>query len=909
MMATSPVTDEDEVEFVSEGPLRPVLEYIDLLSDGENEDFPVHRTVEDQVDRQKAKVASTLDRLAHQVATEKQERAEKCRAFKEKIVSQQAHGRQELAFNASSGETRSAKHCVDMWLKMPGPKPGAVHTGWMKRRPAAPPDGSRRPSTHTCPVVNCGRTFDGVPLLEGHLKRFDHSPCDPAVTLRGGPSEIYACVACGKSFQTKEAWQNHYRSKHSSPSHGSGLSFQLIQCFACPCCCLLFNLRDQCLQHMAARNHISHAIILSEKTPQAAMPIPVPRYAQNQLIALCKEVPFCVRCSSCRRTLSSHMEARAHFSVQCRQGGAVAEAAQTVPEVLRRLCAFGRCSRCRRTFPSEADAAAHQSQTQHRVSAFRTVPEALLHYCHLHQQGAPSGPAKRQEAGRDAEESPAKRRRQGGGGGATAWACECGLSFPEEAAARRHLLAANQIFHRCGVCGKEMGEAAIARLHMSRFHGGAHLSNFLFRCRRCGTDAPREEDVLAHVRDAHAGHTFYREREAPPAPAPPPSLAKAAPAKPPSLAKAEPAKPPSSPADAAPTEPAGPSGGGRGRGRGQGRSWLCRMCEDVFGSEAEVRAHCGDVGAHSFHKFLCGECGQRFFKAPTLARHCQLQHAGRSDPRRFCGLCDGMQLDSEEDFLRHYRSLHARDYCRLEEEEEEAEEEQEEEEEEAAEEEQEEAAGPGETGPSLAGAPGLSAELLCPCMGAEEGGADQKAAFTHCMRRLAGEGLCSYACPPCGLRTPHYLLAKEHARRRHGSPGKRVRVLCGSCPESAADVPSFHSHFHARHCPLEPCASLRGPDAGDGLRVLKAEEVSLETKAEEFEEVKRAVALSAEEPGRGAEESGRGAEETGRGAEGDSEECDEDLKRALALSAEEAQEQAEGEREMEEALQRSLLEF
>lgn len=41
-----------------------------------------HCQIEDQVDRQKAQAASTLDRLARQVAVEKQERAEKCKAFK-----------------------------------------------------------------------------------------------------------------------------------------------------------------------------------------------------------------------------------------------------------------------------------------------------------------------------------------------------------------------------------------------------------------------------------------------------------------------------------------------------------------------------------------------------------------------------------------------------------------------------------------------------------------------------------------------------------------------------------------------------------------------------------------------------------------------------------------------------------
>lgn len=36
------------------------------------------------------------------------------------MVSQQAKGRQELAFSVSNGDHFDAKRCVDMWLKMPG---------------------------------------------------------------------------------------------------------------------------------------------------------------------------------------------------------------------------------------------------------------------------------------------------------------------------------------------------------------------------------------------------------------------------------------------------------------------------------------------------------------------------------------------------------------------------------------------------------------------------------------------------------------------------------------------------------------------------------------------------------------------------------------------------------------------
>ena len=46
--------------------------------------------IEDKIERQKAQVTSTLDRLMRRVAAEKRERAEKCRAFKVKLALYQA---------------------------------------------------------------------------------------------------------------------------------------------------------------------------------------------------------------------------------------------------------------------------------------------------------------------------------------------------------------------------------------------------------------------------------------------------------------------------------------------------------------------------------------------------------------------------------------------------------------------------------------------------------------------------------------------------------------------------------------------------------------------------------------------------------------------------------------------------
>lgn len=53
--------------------------------------------------------------------------------------------------------------------------------------------------------------------------------------------------------------------------HSGALTYQRIVCFACPSCYLLFNLRDECLQHMAAKNHFSESLPLAGKSPAAAL--------------------------------------------------------------------------------------------------------------------------------------------------------------------------------------------------------------------------------------------------------------------------------------------------------------------------------------------------------------------------------------------------------------------------------------------------------------------------------------------------------------------------------------------------------------------------------------------------------------------------------------------------------------
>ncbi|XP_076599915.1 E3 SUMO-protein ligase ZNF451 [Chaetodon auriga] len=870
---SSPIeADEDEVEevqFVSEGPVRPVLECIDLLSDSEDEGCSsLADTIEDKISYHKARVTSTLDRLAHQVALEKKERANKCRAFKEKQILQRAHGQQELAFSSTNGVNQEAKRCVDMWLKMPGVRPGVVSAGSGGRHRSAP--FPRNTSTrHTCPVINCGRVYDNASLLDGHLKRFDHSPCDPTISLKGCPSELFACAACGRHFPTKEEWRKHLSSKLSSSTpdgHSTTQTYQRIVCFACPACYLFFNLRDECLQHMSARNHFAESLAMNE-TRGRAMPVPVPEYVKNRLITLCKDAAFTVRCSLCHKVLISHQVAQAHFNVHCRQGCAVAKADKTIVQVMKQLQVRGQCILCCKIFLSQAEIESHKESTQHDVEVNQTMEKAVLQHCRFgdigHTQRAREAQGSRQSTGLQTpfqkrnkkrghcEESPGKRQRlsvngSAGGKSTTAWCCECGLQFSEEAGASKHLLAANQIFHQCGVCGKHMGESSITRLHMSRFHGGAHLSNFLFYCRKCKVEMPRYEDILSHVSKDHSGHTYFTEQEVPE-----------------EFAAVTDAKPSTSTLHSPFTKSTGQQNTVETCSSKAEQTWMCRMCEDVFDSEEDVQKHCSDVSGHSYQRFICGHCPQKFFKESTVRRHCMNEHNGQVKSSHFCGLCDSMQFESEGEFLEHYKSLHSKDYYCMD--------------------------GGDVVQPAVAES---TSQLTCPCMGSDKSKEEMKATYTQCMRDLSAEGKCLYVCAPCGVSAPSYAQMKTHVHTKHPALNlsKTFDVECKACQESFTGVPTFHKHYHSRHCTLEPCMSSRicvkdMKAEPTTVKIINAVEVKPDTNEIEDETLVRFFNIDQASKEREAHES-----------ESDNE---------MSVSAEEARESAE----LEEALKRSLVEF
>ncbi|XP_068009522.1 E3 SUMO-protein ligase ZNF451 isoform X3 [Melanerpes formicivorus] len=782
---------EDEIQFIGEGPLRPVLECIDLVSSEDeepNSSSYVHGAArrKDAVDYQKERVASTLDRLARHVEVEKQQKEERNRAFKEKVDSQYAHGLQELEFMRERGDTEAARLCVDQWLKMPGLKPGTVNSG---RR------GARRTANQTevvtgsvcCPVMHCNRVFDNRHLLLGHLQRFDHSPCDPTVTLHGPPNNSVACVICCQRFPTSQQYNDHLSSKlNANDGHREGLPPQHIHCFACPSCFLLFTRREECWQHMAEKNHALQASDLDDM--KADLPLPFPSYAKNLLISLCKEVPFQVKCLSCCKALRSHMELTAHFRTRCQDSGPVALSRKSIAQVAAIFKTKGCCESCNKLFADKDQITQHEQTTQHEVKVLTTVEESVLMFCHINgkKQSYLCHAAERsrlllkrhpsaEEPPGEAGATPAKRKSPFKAEGedqvanqseentckVRAWFCECLQKFLTEEAVEKHVLSANRICHKCAVCGKLAESSSIIRLHMSRFHGGAHLNNFLLWCRACSVDLLGEEDVMGHITECHGGHTYYYEQEALEDEALPEAACTSAGGSTACVL---------SPTELSPAE--SPLLG----------KWQCRVCEELFESEESVQQHCWSLESHTFHMYCCRLCLSHFRRVDTLQRHCQECHGREVPASFFCGLCGSLFFDREEEFLAHYQEIHSRDYTFVPERVE-------------ALIKEEESLVPVEKG-SL---------LTCGCQSAYNSRVSRRNDSMRCQQALLQRGNLSLLCCCCPATkrsvagmTRH--LARHTARQRKG---RMYFVRCGACGRNFDDLQSAQQHYHVKHCFLQ----------------------------------------------------------------------------------------------------------
>ncbi|KAM9316593.1 LOW QUALITY PROTEIN: E3 SUMO-protein ligase ZNF451 [Gastrophryne carolinensis] len=776
-----PSSEEEEIEFISEGQLRPVLECIDLVS-SDDEVFNVSRKPKDHIDYQKERVASTLDRLAQHVEVEKRQKAKKNKAFQDKLNYQHAHGLQELEFTKDHPGTSAAKFCVKQWLNMPGLRPGVVSSS-RRNFPQPRELGSIKSQPITCPIMHCNKKFDNAQLLFGHLKRFDHSPCDPTIYLHGACENLYACLICHQRFATLKEYNAHLFAKAKlTDGHERLIPAIVVDCFACPSCFLLFNQRDECLKHMSANNHFLRSIISNGQG--VPCPVPIPSYAKRVLIALCKDITFQVVCTSCRTELRSHMEVTAHFKTRCRNAGPVSLSEKSISDVASIFQLTAVCLTCKQALKDETCAAKHFQKTSHKVKKISSMETSILMFCYVNDGiktpsdfclSAANARIKpcmlkrtlenddlcntfpKYKKGNECNTTDDCLLKKEIGISVTAWFCECSLQFTSEKAAEKHIMAANRIFHKCLVCGKRASDLSIIHLHMSRFHGGAHLNNFRFWCEICSIELPRTEDVLTHIVDCHGGHSFYFEKEVL--------------EKPSTTLQTE--------SSTGVLESVSPSSSEQSTTG----LWQCHVCEEMFDSEDSVQQHCKSLTIHQFHKYCCDTCKKKFHKLETLLRHCQLQHDGDVKVKYFCGLCEDLFFEEETDFLAHYEGFHSLDYGFV---------------------------------PNQRHSPTKSPEvssttssendnrLTCGCLAEYTEKAQKKSDGNLCLARLFEKGKIWYSCCSCSATDQTAEgLATHHCGKDEQSADRKFVIKCSVCSKSFTDPSGAQSHFHNKHCFLE----------------------------------------------------------------------------------------------------------
>uniref|UniRef100_A0A8D0BS62 Zinc finger protein 451 n=1 Tax=Salvator merianae TaxID=96440 RepID=A0A8D0BS62_SALMN len=635
-----------------------------------------------------------------------------------------------------------------------------------------------------CPIMHCNRKFENGHLLLGHLKRFDHSPCDPSITLHGPPVTAFACIVCCRRFSTSQQYNDHLSSKaNEQDGHGNNYPPQPIQCFACPCCFLFFSIRDQCLQHMSQKKHFSQAFRLNDK-PGHPLPLSFPTYAKNLLISLCKEVPFQVKCVTCHQVLRSHMELTAHFRTSCRRAGPVALAKKTVAQVAEIFKVKGFCHSCCKLLVNDSDLSQHTCKTVPMIKVFTTVEESILAICHASEGNKC---VSRQQKNSILLKSPLKRpfesnvciaderevvlkrkkdlegKSQEAGNSCTVknWVCQCHLAFPSEDLLEKHLFAENGICHRCGVCGKMVENVSIIRLHMSRFHGGAHLANYCFWCQVCSVALQKGEDIMAHVAEFHHGHSYYCEKE---------------------IAEEEQAVPSGMLCDhSVELENLSPSPMEESPSLSpmdmcELPSWQCCMCEEIFSSEDTVKQHCMSLESHHFHRYSCGLCKMTFRKAETLHRHCQDRHNSIIQVKYFCGFCGDLFFESDEEFLLHFKGFHSTDYICVSE--------------------------GTETSIKNFETVEESNRLTCGCREKYISKENRKADYKKCQEAMLAKGNLWFRCTLCSATAQNFSEIMVHVMNHSNTQADEQLyvVRCGACNKNFSDIVVAHDHFHSKHC-------------------------------------------------------------------------------------------------------------
>ncbi|KAF3831669.1 hypothetical protein GH733_000481 [Mirounga leonina] len=674
-----------------------------------------------------------MARLARHVEVEKQQKEEKNRAFREKIDFQHAHGLQELEFIRGHSDTEAAR-------------------------------------------------------------LFDHSPCDPTITLHGPFMNSFACVVCYKNFVTQQQYRDHLFAKEAADDeHKNNLLPQIIQCFACPNCFLLFSNKDECLKHMSGKNHFRQNFKLGDDQG-IAHPISFPSFAKKLLISLCKDVPFQVKCVACHQTLRSHMELTAHFRVRCRNAGPVAVAEKSIAQIAEKFVLRGYCPNCKQVFMDETSTRNHKQNSGHKVRVITSMEESVLLYCHSSEGNKPPSDlhllldqskfsslkrtmSVQESSSQDCTTVPKKKMNLEGRNHegivcvqkeksvVKTWFCECHQRFPSEDAVEKHVFSANTMCYKCVVCGKVCEDSGVIRLHMSRIHGGAHLNNFLFWCRTCKKELMRKETIMAHVTEFHNGHRYFYETDEVEGETLPSSST--------TLVSNVTAETPSSTITIIDHSPANSPPRGK---------WQCRICEDMFDSQECVKQHCKSLASHQFHRYSCAHCKKTFHKVETLYRHCQDEHNNEIKVKYFCGLCD-LIFNVEEAFLSHYKEHHSIDYVFV----------------------------PEKTETSIKTENDFpvietSNLLTCGCRESYICKVNRKEDYSRCLHTMLDKGKLWFRCSLCSATAQSVTDINTHIHQVHREENSEEEeeqqyvIKCGTCTKAFHDPESAQQHFHRKHC-------------------------------------------------------------------------------------------------------------
>ncbi|OXB58284.1 hypothetical protein ASZ78_002926 [Callipepla squamata] len=510
---------------------------------------------------------------------------------------------------------------------------------------------------------------------------------------------------------------------------------------------------------------------------------------------------------------------------RCRRSGPMAVSKKRISQVAKIFRTKGRCENCDKLLADENQIVQHKQSTQHNIKVFTTMEESILMFCHINEKNKnashlchseewtrpllkrrlssnesaserESTPSKRKSELKEKNEGHVGNQSQSSACEAKAWFCECLQKFLTEESVEKHILSANRICHKCAVCGKLAENSSIIRLHMSRFHGGAHLTNFLYWCRACSVDLLREEDIMKHVTEFHGGHTYYYEQKA--LEDEPTSSASDTVY----ISRAERKDSIPSPMEVTPER--SPTLG----------KWQCHICEEMFESEDSVKQHCMSLESHAFHRYCCGLCNNHFRKVGTLQRHFLERHNGEIKMKYFCGLCGDLFFDTDEEFLIHYKESHSMDYVFV----------------------------PEQVEMSIKKEDDFLPEekgdlLTCGCRTTYISKVNRRNDSLNCQKAMLQEGKLWFRCCLCSATAQNFADLNSHLSSHSAVKSKQEMyvVRCAACNKNFDDLQSAHQHCHMKHCFLQkPNLSSFASEPGNAVFRFTASGACVDKKTREL---------------------------------------------------------------------------